>query len=340
METVSVIIPVYKVEQYITQCIDSVIKQTYSNLEIILVDDGSPDKCGSICDNYSKVDNRIKVIHKQNQGLGLARNTGLAAATGKYVVFVDSDDWLEKDHIGNIVTAIENSGADIVVHGFQYRVEDRIPQKCPPFKIGIFTNIIDEVLLPMMSAKIGDKEKNILPVGSWCKLYRKEIIANNKLYFINEKQCISEDVLFNIDYLRCCKKACIIDECGYNYRMNPNSISNAYDDKRTPRMFRFFEDVDQIFNSDIRLNTSEAKQHLERCYIAKSRVGLRLICNSTLPLKQKIIEIYKILNHPTLQRALRNFPIRTYNQHLFFITILMRIKMVPLLLVIYTLKKS
>ena len=96
---VSVIIPVYKVEKYLEKCIDSVINQSYSNLEIILVDDGSPDNCGKICDKYAKKDNRIRVIHKTNGGLSDARNNGIKIATGNYIAFIDSDDYVTEDYI-------------------------------------------------------------------------------------------------------------------------------------------------------------------------------------------------------------------------------------------------
>ena len=96
-EKVSIIIPVYKVEAYIRECLDSVIRQTYKNLEIILVDDGSPDQCGQICDEYAQEDSRIQVIHKENAGVSAARNTGIDAATGTYMIFADSDDVLHED---------------------------------------------------------------------------------------------------------------------------------------------------------------------------------------------------------------------------------------------------
>src|SRR5665647_2657921 len=94
---ISIIVPIYKVENYIRNCVDSILNQTYKNLEVILVDDGSTDNCGNICDEYSLKDNRIKTIHKKNGGLSSARNAGLDVAKGEYIGFIDSDDWIEKD---------------------------------------------------------------------------------------------------------------------------------------------------------------------------------------------------------------------------------------------------
>lgn len=113
MELISVIVPVYKVEQYLDKCVQSIVGQTYPNLEIILVDDGSPDRCGSMCEDWAKKDPRIRVLHKENGGLSDARNAGMAISTGTYTAFVDSDDWIAPDFIGTLYDAIVQSGAQI-----------------------------------------------------------------------------------------------------------------------------------------------------------------------------------------------------------------------------------
>lgn len=114
----SVIVPVYKVESYLDRCVESIVGQSYRNLEIILVDDGSPDGCPEKCDDWAKRDNRIKVIHKQNAGLGFARNSGLDIATGEYVAFVDSDDYIENDMYRTLIDAACRHNADMVSCGF------------------------------------------------------------------------------------------------------------------------------------------------------------------------------------------------------------------------------
>ena len=109
-QKVSVIVPIYKVEPYLRRAVDSILHQTYHNLEIILVDDGSPDQCGKICDDYAKEDNRISVIHKENGGLSDARNAGLDAAGGEYIVFVDSDDFIAEDYIETLMQCLKKYG--------------------------------------------------------------------------------------------------------------------------------------------------------------------------------------------------------------------------------------
>ena len=114
---ISVIVPVYKVEPYLHKCLDSILSQTYQNLEIILVDDGSPDRCGAICDEYAQKDPRVKVIHKENGGIATARNAGMRIAAGDYWMFVDSDDWLEADAISNLYQLLAEYNADLAIGG-------------------------------------------------------------------------------------------------------------------------------------------------------------------------------------------------------------------------------
>ena len=123
---ISIIVPIYKVEQYLPRCIDSLINQTYRNIEIILVDDGSPDRCGEICDSYAKVDPRIIVVHKENGGLSDARNKGIDIATGDFVMFVDSDDWLESSCCETVVSSFNYNHADIVSFGIQLVGDNKV----------------------------------------------------------------------------------------------------------------------------------------------------------------------------------------------------------------------
>ena len=118
LEKISVIVPVYKVEKYLKRCVESIVQQTYQNIEIILVDDGSPDRCPEMCDEYARRDARIKVIHKSNGGLSDARNAGLNIASGDYISFVDSDDWIEEDFIEILYKNMKKENADISIIGY------------------------------------------------------------------------------------------------------------------------------------------------------------------------------------------------------------------------------
>lgn len=127
---ISVVVPVYKVEKYLERCINSVLSQSYKDLEVILVDDGSPDKCGKICDEYAKKDDRVKVIHKENGGQSSARNIGIQEAKGQYISFIDSDDYLEKNAYETLIKVATTTNADITEGGTEYTVLGKLKIRC------------------------------------------------------------------------------------------------------------------------------------------------------------------------------------------------------------------
>ena len=172
-DKISVIIPIYKVEKYLKKCIDSVINQTYSNLEIILVDDGSPDDCPTICDEYAKRDNRIIVIHKTNGGLSDARNCGIVKATGKYISFIDSDDYVSNDYIEYLYRLIvENNGdISIVLPQVFFDEQKSVEINNKKEKIKIYNP--KDALLTMMYQKEFD-------TSAWGKLYNRKLFRDVK----------------------------------------------------------------------------------------------------------------------------------------------------------------
>ena len=208
----SIIIPIYKVEQYLRQCIDSVLAQTYTNFEIILVDDGSPDGCPAICDEYANKDSRIKVIHKPNGGLSDARNAGLEVAKGEYVMFLDSDDWWDdKDSLCKIAVSIKASGADITIIGMkkyfsqEHRIGDvRTPKKC------------DKANSTLSHAQEQYMRSNIYCSCAWDKVVRRTLIEKDNQRFV--KHQLSEDIEW------CCKlllknpQIDVLEEAFYVYR--------------------------------------------------------------------------------------------------------------------------
>ena len=183
---ISVIVPVYKVENYLDKCIDSIVNQTYNNLEIILVNDGSPDNCPQICDEWKEKDNRIKVIHKENGGVSSARNKGLEIATGSYIAFIDSDDWVEENYISSLYDAIVSNDAQVALCSYNRVVGKHIE------KILITNNdkIVDskEYLINTLNPQTG---------FGFChmKLYDAKCIKNIRF---NEELKVGEDALYNL----------------------------------------------------------------------------------------------------------------------------------------------
>ena len=200
---VSVIVPVYKVEPYLPKCLDSIVNQTYRHLEIILVDDGSPDHCGEICDAYAKTDARIKVFHTENKGLCAARNYGIAKAKGLYIGFVDSDDWIESDMYETLVNEIEKHKADIVNCG----VYDEYPTRT------VITSATDrmfdnskDLIKALFTVDIGN--------GIWHKLFRKSCFTN----IVFPKGHVYEDIIMTYRLFYNATKVVCISKPLYHYR--------------------------------------------------------------------------------------------------------------------------
>lgn len=217
---VSVIVPVYKVEPYLEQCISSITKQTYQNLEILLVDDGSPDKCGAICDRWAKQDARIRVIHKENGGLSAARNAGLEKAQGEYLCFVDSDDYLEKDMIDRLLKALTVNHAQISACNFAFKDEAEgadAPgtQRFEPYQIN------HEMLLSgRETMRLMDRGKYIFSEAIWNKMYKREIFTSLRFPEgkIHEDEFLFHKILYPLERVVC------IPYVGYHYRRRPGSI--------------------------------------------------------------------------------------------------------------------
>ena len=189
---VTIVLPIYNVEKYLNRCIKSILNQTYSNLEVILVDDGSPDGCPRLCDEWSKKDKRIKVVHKKNAGLGMARNTGIDTATGDFICFFDSDDFIDSHTIQEAIEVVEKTKAEIVSFGYyDYSdgaiIETHIP--CENILLYSGDKIIDEFLPEALKRK-----KLNFNMSAWTSMYSMQLIKDNKWKFASERDIISEDV--------------------------------------------------------------------------------------------------------------------------------------------------
>lgn len=216
---ISVIVPIYNVEQYLDRCIESIIQQSYSHLEIILVDDGSPDQCPQICDEWAIKDQRIKVIHKENGGLSDARNAGLAEATGDYISFVDSDDWLNGDFYKNLLEVLD--GYDCEAADCDYVVTDHLIEDQQISSYDVHTYTRNE----SMSMQIDNELKQVV----WNKLYKASIVKN--LMF--EKGKYHEDEFYTYQVIARIKRFGHIDYVGYNYFQRSDSImGDGYSLKR------------------------------------------------------------------------------------------------------------
>ena len=220
-ERISVIIPVYNVERYLDRCVQSVAAQTYKELELILVDDGSTDNCPSLCDAWAGKDSRIKVIHKRNGGLSDARNAGLAVASGDYIAFVDSDDWIAPEMLERLLLALHQDKSDIAACAVRMVWEDDRPDRM----LTVRTNRV----LSRREAQKALLDEKLLKHPVWYKLYKKEVIRDIPF----EKGKYHEDVFWTYQVIGKAGRVSLIDYVGYYYTQRSASImGEAYSLKR------------------------------------------------------------------------------------------------------------
>lgn len=223
---ISIIVPVYKVEPYLSQCVDSILGQTYRDIEVLLIDDGSPDCCGEICDEYGKKDNRVRVFHTENRGLSAARNLGISEAKGEYIGFVDSDDWIEPDMYGVLLKRMQETGADISTCGFwvnftAFSQAARIPEV-------IYERT--ESLKALLYMKISNH--------AWNKLYRKDLFASISF----PEGFNHEDIAIMHRLLNEASLVASVSDPKYHYRQRDDSIT------KTPTAKNLIAYVDAYFD--------------------------------------------------------------------------------------------
>lgn len=223
MAQVSIIVPVYQIEKYIRKCIESIQSQTFPDFELILVDDGSKDASGSICDEYAKKDNRIKVIHKKNEGVASARNEGIKLSKGKYVCFIDGDDWIEKFMIENCMNRILDTEADVIFHGYKQELwKNKVV-------INIEEKSTSDFLDTLTHSEMSEKMEMLWPYCSsyvWNYFFTREIIKEECFPDIK----ISEDHIFILNVLKRCNKISFLNDSSYHYCMRMGSSANRWND--------------------------------------------------------------------------------------------------------------
>ncbi len=259
MTKVSIIVPVYKAEKYISKCIESLVSQTLRDIEIILVDDGSPDKSGIICDEYAKQDNRIKVIHKQNGGVSSARNRGIDVANGEYILFVDSDDWVESDYAEGLLNVKTQKPDSEVLCGYR-TVYEGDSQKCVDT---LFCSKEKNEKIEVSFDKYMDLIECVLVQAPWNKLFDKSIVIKENIRF-REDISLGEDIIFCLKYYTLCgsKSICCINRPLYNYYISETDSLNT---KYYPNIL----EIDNIIYSELEkciISWGADKEQMEKYY--------------------------------------------------------------------------
>lgn len=315
---ISIIVPAYKVEKYIEKCIGSICAQSYGNLEIILVEDGSPDGTARICDELAAKDERILVIHKENGGASQARNTGMAAATGKYICFVDGDDWVEPDMCEKAMSAMEKHSADVVMWSYIREYKDKPLPKIiyPEERIFAGEGVQKELkqrIIGLSGTELAHPENADSLSTVWGKLYKTEILSG--LEFIDiDIVGANEDKLFNIDVFARAQKAVFINECLYHYRKdNTSSLTSKFNPKLIMQWRAAFQAIDEkihVNNWGVECENALANR------ICLSMIGNSiLICCSEEGIHYKISTIRKVLKMDEYKNAYKKLELKYFPIH-------------------------
>lgn len=307
---ISVILPVYNVEKYLDRCLKTIVEQTLEEIEIIIIDDGSTDNCPKLCDEWSKKDNRIKVIHKKNEGLGIARNTGIENATGKYVCFFDSDDYVKLDTLEKAYEKIEKERADVCYFGFEKisRTGETIKKIVPntPKIIYEDKDVQDEFLINLIS-KNSAKDMNLW-MSAWDSIFSLDLIKKINWKFVSEREIISEDIYSLLYLYKYVRKVVIIKESLYCYCTNANSLTHTYRKDR-------FEKIKRFYNSCIlackELNYgNEVIERIKYPFLANTIGALKILVMTNNTIKEKFTELKKIISDDLVQKIVRDLNIK------------------------------
>ena len=266
---VSIIVPVYNTEIYLDRCISSLKKQTLQDIEIILIDDGSKAECAALCDKFAAEDPRIKVFHKQNGGLGFARNSGLDLASGEYVGFVDSDDYIEPAMYHDLYNAASKYNADLAVSGICFVGGNMFGKVDEYIKKNVFSELtffegsgIKQLLLGVVGA-LPDEPDDSRYGASVCKnLFRRAVIEEHSLRFQSERKILSEDTLFMVDMIKCTKRAVGVPEAYYCYCRNGDSLSKSYNSQRFEKSMVFLKELERRIGDVV--HEDEYRLYLDR----------------------------------------------------------------------------
>ena len=328
---ISVIVPVYNVKDTLNRCIDSILHQSYDNFEVILIDDGSTDGSGEICDILCKQHPNMKCVHKKNAGLGMARNSGINIANGDYLIFIDSDDYVEQGMFKDMVAMAVGHSADLVTSNFIY---NNTPQNsCITERLYLGTEVKDEILLRMLGQSSG-KSQDQFNVSACTKMYSLNLIKKYNMRFRSERELIWEDMAFNFEYLLVCNNVYVSTASYYNYNYNPESLTHSNDAKRSYKIMVMYDymtnKVKTTFEDD-----SLAMQRLRHNCLGNMRTCVKLAVLHSKSMREALLKVKEICKNVSFKELIRAVPFKELNnaQKLFSF---FAVHNMPMLLVLIT----
>ncbi len=304
----SVVVPIYNVENYLNRCIESIVNQTYKNLEIILIDDGSTDSSPAICDEWCEKDKRITAIHKENQGAGMARNSGIEKATGEYIFFFDSDDYIDLETVEKCIAEAIINKSDIVVFGRKEVLENgnkKTVEFFPNKRIYYGDEISNNLLPEMFSHKCG------FGLSCCSKMFRLSAINENNIRFKSERELLSEDSYFLLELLPKIKTLSIIPQYFYYYCERFSSFSHTYTKDKQKNNDVFLSECIKYVKEN-NLNKKIIPHIMARYHIYSISV-MKEIATSNLKADEKKEKLLSIFNSGSFRSTLKLSAIKNSN---------------------------
>ena len=297
MADVSIVMPIYNVEKYLEKAIKSVLNQTHKNIELILVNDGSPDNSIKICRHYEKIDKRVSVINQENAGVGCARNAGLAKAIGEYIYFIDPDDYAESNLIKENLKLAKEASADIVVFGFYEETTDKNGNVVKKLNLPEFTS---SKTITQFREEFYDYY-SFTPYALWNKMYKHRYLIENNIQFSNQK--IGEDALFNLQVYRHIEKVKINPSPYYHYVYRSDSAINHYTNNRFEQEYKVAENFESLMKEwDKSLSYIDLinKEYWNVIYLELKNLSSR---ECTLKKEKKVQLVKTIMNNKKIKNA-------------------------------------
>ena len=314
---VSVIVPIYGVEQYLERCIKSIQNQTYNNLEILLVDDGSPDNCGEICDKYAEKDSRIRVIHKQNGGLSDARNAGIEVASGEYYFLLDSDDWIHKQTIEIMMRMITDNNCDLAICGYQYAYEGK---EYADKKLNL-TDVLGQYKkvnsYRAQEIYFTNPDKRLEYTVAWNKIYHKDLFKNIRY----PKGKVHEDEFTTFKLLHEAGNIGIIKEPLYYYFVRNDSIMGEFKASRFDAFDGYLEKMRFYMKwnyPELATKSLLHAMHMLCQYNAWNEAKKKELCNLVNQYRKKIISTVKECEIPLKGKVIVEYVLFTSSFDLYY----------------------
>lgn len=308
---VSVIVPIYNVEKYLRRCLESLVNQTLKEIEIILVDDESPDNSEEIYQEYIAKDNRLKLVQKKNGGLGLARNSGLEIATGEFIAYIDSDDYVDLNMFNKLYETAKENNLDTVYCGYNNLDDDlKVHSFSEVDKLTVFNtkDDVNSVLLDMIACKPSSPLERKYRMSVWHAIYSRDLIESNKIRFCSERQFISEDIIYHIDYLSKAERIAFIPDSFYYYCYNEDSLTKTFREDRFEKSVILHQELLRRFNVE-GYDKKVYKNRVDRFLIGYARYTIVRLSKAGISYAEKI-KILKRICRDKVWDSMKDYPVQ------------------------------